>query len=68
VYFVPYAWCNVSEIAPPLTYNGWKNNFIDEELHEILQNNSNEEYIEDKGSAGGNVGIEEETDMTEFLI
>jgi len=36
-----------------------------EELHEILQNSSNEEYIEDKVSAGGNVGIEEGADMTE---
>jgi len=50
-----------------------------EELHEILQNSSNEEYIEDKVSlqnssneeyiedkvsAGGNVGIEEGADMT----
>ena len=35
-----------------------------EELHEILQD-SNEKYIEDKVSAGGNVGIEEGADMTE---
>jgi len=65
VYFVPYAWCNMSETAPPLTYNCWRNNFMGEELHEILQDSSNEQYIEDKVSAGGNVGIEEGADMTE---
>ena len=36
-----------------------------EELHEILQDSSNEQYIEDKVSAGGNVGIEEGADMIE---
>jgi len=55
----------MSQTDPPLTYNCWKNNFMGEELHKILQDSSNEEYIEDKVSAGRNVGIEEGADMTE---
>ena len=36
-----------------------------EELHEILQNRSNEEYIENKHSEGSNVEIHKEVDETE---
>jgi hypothetical protein len=39
--------------------------FKGEELHEILQNSSNEQYIQDKDSEGSNVEIEEEADKTE---
>jgi hypothetical protein len=36
-----------------------------EELHEILQNRNNEEYIENKRSEGNNVGLDTEADETE---
>ena len=36
-----------------------------EELHEILQNSSNEEYTENKHSEGSNAEIEKEVDETE---
>ena len=36
-----------------------------EEMHEILQNSSNEEYIENKNNEGSNVKIDTEADMTE---
>jgi hypothetical protein len=55
----------MSETAPPPTYDCWKNNFMGEELHEILQNSSNDEYVDYKVSAGGNIGIVEGADKTE---
>jgi hypothetical protein len=36
-----------------------------EELHEILQYNSNDEYLKNKDREGRNVEIEEEADETE---
>jgi len=36
-----------------------------EELHEILQNSSNEEYTENKHSEGSNEEIDREVDETE---
>jgi hypothetical protein len=36
-----------------------------EELHEILQNSSKEEYMENKQSEGSNVEIDKDTDETE---
>jgi hypothetical protein len=36
-----------------------------EELHEIVQNSSNEEYIENKHSEGSNVERDKEGDETE---
>jgi hypothetical protein len=36
-----------------------------EQLHEILQNSSNEEYTENKHSEGSNVEIDKEADDTE---
>jgi hypothetical protein len=36
-----------------------------EELHEIVQNSNNEEYIENKHSEGSNVEIDKEGDETE---
>jgi len=39
--------------------------FISEELHEILQNSSNEEYTENKHSQGTNVEIDKEADEME---
>ena len=36
-----------------------------EELHEILQNSSNEEYTEHKHSEGSNAEIDKEVDETE---
>ena len=36
-----------------------------EELHEILQQSSNEEYVEDKNMDGSNVEQVEEVDETE---
>jgi hypothetical protein len=39
--------------------------FMCEELHEILQNSSNEEYIENKHSEGSNVERDKEADETE---
>ena len=36
-----------------------------EELHEILQNSSNEEYTENKHSEGSNAEIDKEVDETE---
>jgi hypothetical protein len=36
-----------------------------EELHEILQNSSNEEYIENKHSEGSNVEIDQKDDENE---
>jgi len=36
-----------------------------EELHEILQNSSNEEYTENKHNDGSNVKIDTEADETE---
>jgi hypothetical protein len=36
-----------------------------EEMHEILQNSSNQEYIENKHSEGSNVEIDKEADETE---
>jgi hypothetical protein len=41
--------------------------FMSEELHEILQNSSNEEYIENKHSEGSNVEIVKEADETEEI-
>ena len=38
---------------------------MSEELHEILQNSSNEEYTENKHSQGSNVEIDKEADETE---
>jgi hypothetical protein len=38
---------------------------VGEELHEVLQNSSNEEYKEDKDSIGTNVDIGEKADETE---
>jgi len=35
-----------------------------EELHEILQNSSNEEYTENKHSEGSNAEIDKEVDET----
>jgi hypothetical protein len=58
-------WCNVTETAPLLTHNCWWNIFYGLELHEILQNSSNEEYIENKHSEGSNVEIDKEADETE---
>jgi hypothetical protein len=52
-------WCNVSEIAPLLTH------FMGEELHEILQNSSNEEYTGNKHSEGSNVQIDKEAEESE---
>ena len=37
-----------------------------EELHEILQNSSNEEYTENKHSEGINAEIDKEVDETEW--
>jgi hypothetical protein len=34
-------------------------------MHEILENSSNEEYIENKHSDGSNVEIDKEADETE---
>ena len=39
--------------------------FKGEELHEILQNSSNEEYTENKHSEGSNAEIDMEVDETE---
>ena len=39
-----------------------------EELHEIQQQSSNEEYIEDKDRKGSNLGIEEEADEIEESV
>jgi hypothetical protein len=39
--------------------------FIGEELHEILQNNSNEEYKENQHTEGSNVETDKESDETE---
>ena len=39
--------------------------FMGEELHEILQNSSNEEYTENKHSEGSNAEIDKEVDETE---
>jgi hypothetical protein len=36
-----------------------------EDLHEILQQSSNEEYIEDKDRERSNIATEEEADNTE---
>ena len=39
--------------------------FVGEELHEIVQNSSNEEYTKNKQSDGSNVKRDKETDETE---
>ena len=39
-----------------------------EEQHEIVQNSSNEEYIENKQSEGSNVEIDKEGDGTEQSV
>ena len=39
--------------------------FIGEELHEILQNRSNEAYTQNKHREGSNVDIDKEADETE---
>jgi len=39
--------------------------FMGEELHEILQNSSNEEYTENKHSEGSNAETDKEVDETE---
>ena len=39
--------------------------FMSEELHEILQNSSNEEYTENKHSQGSNVETDKEADEME---
>ena len=39
--------------------------FIGEEMQEILQNSSNEEYTENKHSEGRNVAIDKEADEAE---
>jgi phosphoribosyl-ATP pyrophosphohydrolase len=39
-----------------------------EELQEILQNSSNEEYTENKHSEGSNVEIDKEADETEETV
>ena len=41
--------------------------FIGEELHEIRQNSSNEEYTENKHSEGSNAEIDKEVDETEEI-
>ena len=41
--------------------------FIGEELHEIRQNSSNEEYTENKHSEGSNAEIDKEVDETETV-
>jgi hypothetical protein len=45
-----------------------KHIFIGEELQQILQNSSNEEYIANKHSEGSNVEIDKEADETRKCI
>jgi hypothetical protein len=46
--YLPCVWCIVSETLPRLTCNYGEKYFMAEDLREILQNSSDEEYIEDE--------------------
>jgi hypothetical protein len=64
---MPYVWCNVSETIPPwiCTYGKTYTYFRGEKLREILQNGSNEEYIEgeaEEDSTESIVQVQEEAD------